>query len=369
MNQPNPAERESNAGRSNLETSSSSKPSLWNSIARTAAGASAGIGKTVSQAGKAVTDTVGQTGAAASQLGTMASATLASLGTPKELHPIDWTTVSEDELLAFYGALFAIAAADGSIAPEEADFISQSINISHLSDSAKLQLGKFQVAPPPPEDCLKTLSKSNANLRWTLLFYLIEIIWVDDILATGEQEALQFVRETFGVKAAQTQAIQSFVITMKKIAAGDVAEARIIEVTQQATAKLQATNVPVLAIYKAGKTQDFAETQEYYSEENFWKKIVKFALIAGREVIEKALILYYVLQKPDLPVKEKGIVMGALGYLILPLDIAPDFLPVVGFSDDIGALLVAIAVVASHITPAEQQAAKQKVNEIFGQKS
>lgn len=51
---------------------------------------------------------------------------------------------------------------------------------------------------------------------------------------------------------------------------------------------------------------------KYYTEESFWKKLKKFAVKAGNKVVYPALLLYYVLVSRDVPVKDKGLIIGAL---------------------------------------------------------
>ena len=51
-----------------------------------------------------------------------------------------------------------------------------------------------------------------------------------------------------------------------------------------------------------------------YSDRAFWTKVKKYATVAGKEVIEKALWLYFVLRKPDVPLWAKSTILGALGY-------------------------------------------------------
>ena len=75
-----------------------------------------------------------------------------------------------------------------------------------------------------------------------------------------------------------------------------------------------------------------------YSEESFFDKILKYAKVIGVNLIYKALQLYYVLQKPDVPAADKGIIIAALGYLISPLDYISDPIPVAGYTDDALAL-------------------------------
>ncbi len=103
-----------------------------------------------------------------------------------------------------------------------------------------------------------------------------------------------------------------------------------------------------------------------YSENRLWKKLTQFAKSAGRELVGKALILYYAASDPDTPQKAKAIIFSALGYFILPLDAIPDITPLLGFSDDLGAIALALATVAAHIKPQHRLTAKEKTEEWFG---
>lgn len=82
---------------------------------------------------------------------------------------------------------------------------------------------------------------------------------------------------------------------------------------------------------------------KHFSENSYWDKIKGFAKQAGKEVVKKSLILYYVGNDPETPVWAKGVVGAALGYFIFPLDAIPDFTPIVGYADDLGALAAAMA--------------------------
>ena len=84
--------------------------------------------------------------------------------------------------------------------------------------------------------------------------------------------------------------------------------------------------------------------QKHYTEEGFWQKLARYALVIGREGIKSALILYYTLQDPEgkVPAWAKAVVIGALGYFIFPFDVIPDFIPAVGFTDDLAVLVAAM---------------------------
>ncbi|MGB6301373.1 MAG: YkvA family protein [Rivularia sp. (in: cyanobacteria)] len=107
-------------------------------------------------------------------------------------------------------------------------------------------------------------------------------------------------------------------------------------------------------------------TTHNYNEENFWRKISRNALQAGKEVIEKALILYYATQSEDVPVWAKTIIFSSLAYFIFPADMIPDITPAVGYTDDLFSLLSAFSMVYMHITTEHKKAAAAKLKEIFG---
>ena len=104
-----------------------------------------------------------------------------------------------------------------------------------------------------------------------------------------------------------------------------------------------------------------------YSEESFWDKLFNFAKQAGREVVQKALLLYYVGCDPDTPTWAKGVITAALGYFIFPLDAIPDVTPFVGYADDLGAIVMALAAIAACIKKEHADKAAAKTAECFGQ--
>lgn len=104
-----------------------------------------------------------------------------------------------------------------------------------------------------------------------------------------------------------------------------------------------------------------------YSDKGFWDKVVNYAKVAGAEVIEKALWLYYAAQRPETPAWAKTIIYGALGYFIFPVDAIPDAIPVVGYADDLGVLAAAIATVVMFINDDVKAAARTKMREWFGE--
>ena len=79
-----------------------------------------------------------------------------------------------------------------------------------------------------------------------------------------------------------------------------------------------------------------------------------------------ALVLRYALSGSNISGKDRAIILGALGYLILPVDLLPDFIPGVGLTDDVAALTFAVWKVMRNITPEVRVQADAKVRELFG---
>ena len=96
-----------------------------------------------------------------------------------------------------------------------------------------------------------------------------------------------------------------------------------------------------------------------FHEHTFLDSCKTIAKKAGREVIGKSLQLFYAF--PNAPPWAKATIAGALGYLVFPADAVPDFLPVVGFTDDLGVIVAALGAVASTIDDGVKAKADQKL--------
>lgn len=107
---------------------------------------------------------------------------------------------------------------------------------------------------------------------------------------------------------------------------------------------------------------------EDYSEDKLWDKVKTTVKSAGLELIYRAMQLYYVTENPNCPMQVKAAIFAALGYFISPLDLIPDITPIVGYSDDAGAIAVALAMAQMYIDDTVKQKAKDKIASIFGDK-
>lgn len=111
---------------------------------------------------------------------------------------------------------------------------------------------------------------------------------------------------------------------------------------------------------------DGNEYEQAYSEEGFRRKLARYAKAAGREVVEKSLLLYYAAQEENAPRWAKATIAGALGYFIVPLDAIADLTPAVGYADDLGVLVLAVAAVAAYINDDVRRKAAGRMASWFG---
>lgn len=103
----------------------------------------------------------------------------------------------------------------------------------------------------------------------------------------------------------------------------------------------------------------------YFSDSRFWRKLSDKVKKMGLDLAYSALVLYYALRDPNLPVWARGKIYGALGYLIFPADAVPDWWPG-GYVDDAAVIAAALAAVAMHIDADAKHAARSKLRDWFG---
>lgn len=102
---------------------------------------------------------------------------------------------------------------------------------------------------------------------------------------------------------------------------------------------------------------DIRQYGKYFSELRLRDKIREVARLAGDQLLLPVLRLWFVLRDPGTPHLRKACIVGALGYFILPIDLIPDALGLLGLTDDLAVIMMVSKQVDDLLTPAiEQQA-------------
>ena len=93
--------------------------------------------------------------------------------------------------------------------------------------------------------------------------------------------------------------------------------------------------------------------------------LLKILVKAGRLIAKPALEVMEMTMDPLTPSKVRVSLLAAMAYLIMPLDLFPDFMPIVGFSDDFVALTAVLSIWSQYMTPSIRIRAERKLNKIF----
>jgi len=110
---------------------------------------------------------------------------------------------------------------------------------------------------------------------------------------------------------------------------------------------------------------DFMRYKDKFSQGEFVDKVQRIAKRAGSKLVYAALVLYYTLLSNKVSPKDKAIIIGCLGYLISPLDVIPDAIPLAGLGDDLTVLIYVLHKVWGDVSEDVKDKAKAKLNQWF----
>jgi len=83
-------------------------------------------------------------------------------------------------------------------------------------------------------------------------------------------------------------------------------------------------------------------------------------------LLYSALLMFYAFKRNETPSWAKRIILGALVYLIVPVDAIPDISPVIGYTDDLGVLMYGLVMVAAYINDKVRSSARQTLQAWIG---
>lgn len=110
---------------------------------------------------------------------------------------------------------------------------------------------------------------------------------------------------------------------------------------------------------------DFQKYKDRFSDSGFLEKIGRIAKRAGVKLVYTALLLYYILGSDKISIKDKAVIIGALGYLISPLDVIPDAIPIAGLGDDLTVLVFVLGKIWTSVDDDVKAKAKAKLLQWF----
>lgn len=93
----------------------------------------------------------------------------------------------------------------------------------------------------------------------------------------------------------------------------------------------------------------------------FWSTVRK---AAGRiPFMEDVVAAYFCALDPSTPTRVRATLITALAYFVVPVDLLPDFIVGIGFTDDMAVLMTAISAIRSNLRPAHYEAAREALED------
>lgn len=102
-----------------------------------------------------------------------------------------------------------------------------------------------------------------------------------------------------------------------------------------------------------------------YDEGKVLGTLKKYGKKLGLVVAEQAVTLYYAMLSSNVDVKYKGMILGGLAYLGVPLDAIPDFIPVAGYTDDAAVIAAVFGAVQAVMDKESSDKAADKMHDWF----
>lgn len=108
--------------------------------------------------------------------------------------------------------------------------------------------------------------------------------------------------------------------------------------------------------------------EKSFSEPKLWQKLNKVARKVGMKVVYPVVLLYYLFKSNEVPLKAKSLIVGALSYFILPIDALPDFLPLLGYTDDLSIIAATVKNLIKYVSPEILTLTQNKIGDWFKDK-
>lgn len=96
--------------------------------------------------------------------------------------------------------------------------------------------------------------------------------------------------------------------------------------------------------------------------QNFWPKLQQN--LARIPFATDVVAAWYCATDTNTPLKVKATLFGALAYFILPVDVIPDVILGLGFTDDLAVLMTALTLVKNHVTQRHRDQASETINRL-----
>ncbi|NTV62568.1 MAG: hypothetical protein HGA65_03395 [Oscillochloris sp.] len=172
-------------------------------------------------------------------------------GQPQE-ELINIAALPEHQRVAFIGALYALAVADGALDKDELQLIIDLSDLEGLSPAGRQIVLSAVVAPPAFADTIAPFAVAPEPVRYALMLNLLEVAWSNDVLAPEQDALLGAAQATLNINAEQYRALWKFVRDLRAVRLRGQNDNVAAQATRVAAAGLAAVGVPIAAVYASG---------------------------------------------------------------------------------------------------------------------
>jgi uncharacterized tellurite resistance protein B-like protein len=165
---------------------------------------------------------------------------------------LDLKSLPDNQRVAFYGAMFAMAAADGQMQREELELIYETLDTEGLSEEVRRRLYAYAIEPPALQDCLQSLSDASEPARHGLMLNLVEVAVSDYLLPKAEQDALAEAQRRLGIGNVQRAAMQRYAEEVRRIRERGIDDNHAADAIKAAVSGMTAVGVPIAAVVYSG---------------------------------------------------------------------------------------------------------------------
>lgn len=213
-------------------------------------------GKVAKSAAGQVTQSVAETVASVAGQDSAAAQAAAqvhqSVAGQSDVEPIDLTALPEHQRVAFAGALFAMADADGAIDKDELQLIFELTDLDGISLAGKQTVLGYIIKPPAFVDALAPFAHAELALRCALMLNLLEVAIANDLVGENQERLIGVARRALSIDDARYEAIERFQKQMRQVRLRGLNDNAAAEAAKSAVAGLAAVGVPIAAVYVSG---------------------------------------------------------------------------------------------------------------------
>ena len=165
---------------------------------------------------------------------------------------LDPKSLSEEQRVAFCGAMFAMAAADDPMQREELELIYETLDTEGLSDQARRRLYAYAIEPPALQECLDLFGDAPEPIRHGLMLNLVEVAVSDYLLSDPERDALTDAQEALAVNDEQRDAMERYAEEVRRIRERGIDDSHAADALKTAVSGMTAVGVPIAAVVYSG---------------------------------------------------------------------------------------------------------------------